>query len=156
MRNKKPLVILGFPGVGKTAFAKKRHKCVLDLDSSSFSKNLDGTTNGNFPENYVGTIKSLLKGDGREELEYILVSSHKSVRQKLNYEGIPHTIVYPYIHCKAEYLQRYRDRKSSEQFIQLMDANWLQWIMELEQEGKSSLFSVHIRLNSGFYLSDCY
>ena len=116
---KKSTIISGFPGIGKTYFANSRTD-VCDSDSSRFPKD-------NFPENYIQHIKECIG-----KYRYILVSSHKEVREALVANGIEFTLVYPSKYLKKEYLQRYKDRGSSDAFIKLLDENWDNWIDELK------------------------
>ena len=136
------IVIAGFPGIGKSYF-KENHLDlkVLDSDSSSFSKKSD------FPLNYIRTIKSHLRST-----DVILVSTHEVVREALTRFGIEHIIVAPEASAseRERYVQRYRERGSSEQFISLIEDNWFDWLLDI---GKGS--NVHT-LASGEYLEDAW
>lgn len=136
---KETLVISAFPGCGKSHFFREnKDKIVLDSDSSKFDKSY-------FPNNYIEHIKNNI---GKADI--ILVSSHKEVRDALVDNDIKFTLVYPDISIKDEYLQRYKDRNSSESFIKLLDNNWEIWIDELnKQKGCKK-----IKLKKGEYLSD--
>lgn len=115
-------IIAGFPGVGKSyLFDRAQRLRVLDSDSSKFSKD-------DFPHNYIDHIKSV---DG---VDVLLISSHKAVRDALRAEQIRYTLVYPHKSLKNEYIERYRMRGSSEDFIKLIANNWDAWIDELEKE----------------------
>ena len=133
------LVISAFPGCGKShLFRNKGEKKILDSDSSTFDKS-------QFPQNYIEHIKSNIG-----EVDVILVSSHKEVREALVNESITFTLVYPSKDIKEEYIQRYIDRGNDGKFVELLKQNWDNWIDELEnQEGCEK-----IKLESGQYLSD--
>lgn len=127
-------VICGFPGIGKTYYAKKYG--VFDSDSSKFSK--DG-----FPRNYIEYIKSL---NGT-----VLVSTHREVRDMLADEDISFALVYPSMECKEEYVERYKDRGSPASFIELLKNNWEVWVKEMIKEDRAYL---HFVLGPGKFLSD--
>ena len=106
-----------FPACGKTWLYKHQEDYglrILDSDSSQFNwmlKNID--ENGNvlrgmrrvrnpdFPNNYIKHIKENIG-----KYDYIFVSSHASVREALDEEGIDFTIVYPELSCKEEWIGR--------------------------------------------------
>jgi len=133
------LVVSAFPGCGKShLFRNKGEKKILDSDSSTFDKS-------QFPQNYIEHIKSNIG-----EVDIILVSSHKEVRDALVNESISFTLVYPRKDIKDEYIQRYIDRGNDGKFVELLKQNWDNWTDELEnQEGCEK-----IELESGQYLSN--
>lgn len=139
-------IISAFPGTGKTHYCNfdrsqydpTPYGYCIDSDSSKFDKS-------NFPANYIEHIKSKI---GKHPL--IFVSSHKQVRDALVLEGLPFNLVYPDITLRSEYLDRYRQRGSSGQFIDLIDRNWTNWISELEQQTGCD----HVVLMSGQYISN--
>ena len=133
------LVVSAFPGCGKShLFRNKGDKKILDSDSSTFDKS-------QFPENYIKHIKSNI-GD----VDIILVSSHKEVRDALVDKGIKFTLVYPNMDIKDEYIQRYIDRGNDGKFVELLKQNWKNWVEELNQQSGCE----KIKLDSGRYLSD--
>ncbi len=133
------LVVSAFPGCGKShLFRNKGDMKILDSDSSTFDKS-------KFPQNYIEHIKSNIG-----EVDVILVSSHKEVREALVNESITFTLVYPSKDIKEEYIQRYIDRGNDGKFVELLKQNWNIWIDELEtQQGCEKT-----KLESGQYLSD--
>lgn len=163
-----PIVISGFPGIGKTECAKK-HSDILDLDSSSYHK---GTRRSDpvWVDRYVLDIEQVLDGamentdvryilasspqEIREKmnehgvpLRYILVSSHREVREKMKERGVPYLFVAPDPACKNEYLIRYLKRGSSVSFIEKLSYMWCKYIWPMEDE-------TVIRLGKGEYLDD--
>ena len=133
------LVVSAFPGCGKShLFRNKGDKKILDSDSSTFDKS-------QFPENYINHIKSNVGN-----VDIILVSSHKVVRDALENEGIEFTLVYPNREIKDEYIQRYVDRGNDDKFVELLKNNWDIWMDELETQTGCNKFE----LNKGEYLSD--
>ena len=133
------LVVSAFPGCGKShLFRNKGEKKILDSDSSTFDKS-------QFPQNYIEHIKYNIG-----EVDIILVSSHKEVRDALVNEGIDFTLVYPSKDIKDEYIQRYIDRGNDGKFVELLKQNWDIWTDELENQERCE----KIKLESGQYLSN--
>lgn len=133
------LVVSAFPGCGKShLFRNKGEKKILDSDSSTFDKS-------EFPQNYIEHIKYNIG-----EVDIILVSSHKEVRDALVSEGIDFTLVYPSKDIKDEYIQRYIDRGNDGKFVELLEQNWDIWTDELENQESCE----KIKLESGQYLSN--
>ena len=139
----KGVIISGFPGVGKSHLvnqAKKSGNELLDSDSSTFDKK-------NFPENYIKHIKKNVNSG-----KSILVSSHKEVRDALIKEGMSFVLVYPDESQKEQYIERYKERGSPKEFIELLNKNFLAWTSECDK-----LDDPHVNkivLNPGEYLGD--
>lgn len=133
----KPIVICGFPGVGKswTAVEHKKAVATIDLDSSSFSWE-DGENgperNPHFPYNYADKIQELRLDGG---YEFILVSSHKSVRDVLKKRGVPYIIVAPHMSERNEYMKRYIRRGSDAKFIYNLYNNWALFLDDISKDG---------------------
>jgi hypothetical protein len=127
INNKKFIRVFSvFPGVGKTYFYNNNKENTRDSDSSTFDKS-------EFPQNYIAHIKELLKD---ETIEYILVSSHKVVRDALYEAGINFIVIKPSHNLKKEYLNRYKERNNSQAFIDLLDKMWEQWLTEIDKENE--------------------
>jgi hypothetical protein len=141
----KTKVYSAFPGVGKTTYFNNTEKNVLDSDSSKFDKK-------HFPDNYIQHIERNIQDPN---VDKILVSSHKDVRDALLKKEIPFVLVYPDRSLKDEYIQRYKDRGNNDAFVGLLDKNWDQWMDEMDeislQEGQT-LYKV--KLGSGQFLVD--
>ena len=141
-----PIVISGFPGIGKTECAK-RHSNILDLDSSSYHSGVR-RSDPVWVDRYVLDIEQALDGAmDNENIRYILVSSHREVREKMKERGVPYLFVAPDPTCKNEYLIRYLKRGSSVSFIDKLNYMWCKYIWPLEDE-------TVIRLGKGEYLDD--
>ena len=138
-------IISAFPGTGKTHLAATSALSILDSDSIAYSWLSKGVRNPQFPGNYLQHIKDCI---GKTDL--ILVSSHEQVRRGLVSEGIEFTLVYPQIELVEEYLNRYRQRGSTEEFVSILNSNWKAWISDMEQQQGCK----HVRLSSNQYLSD--
>ena len=138
LRGQKTLVVCGFPGIGKTHLFNNVDFKILDSDSSTFDKD-------NFPKNYIDHIKVNL-----DKVKIILVSSHKDVREELIKEGIKFVLIHPYPSLKDSYIERYKERGSSERFINLISENWDSWMVEMIKDDRLC----SLLLKDGEYLSD--
>lgn len=134
------LVASAFPGCGKSYLYNKslnKDIKVLDSDSSNFSwiKDEDGNNtkerNPEFPQNYINHIKENIG-----QCDIIFVSSHKEVRDALKANNIEFVVIYPNddLCTKMNFMKRYIDRGSDENFINLMKANWSKFITEIEND----------------------
>ena len=141
-----PIIISGFPGIGKTECAK-RHSNILDLDSSSYHKGVR-RSDPVWVDRYVLDIEQAFgSAMDNENVRYILVSSHREVREKMKERGVPYLFIAPDPACKNEYLIRYLKRGSSISFIDKLNYMWCKYIWPLEDE-------IVIRLGKGEYLDD--
>lgn len=131
-------IICGFHGIGKST-AVQNNDNVIDLDSSGYSKIQT------FPLNYIQAIVDA-DNDG---YEYILISTHASVRNLLQTLGMKYINVYPEIDLGEEYIERYRERGFPESFINFLEEHWDDFIFELQYDE-----SDYIELEHGQFLSD--
>ena len=129
-----------FPACGKTYLCEHQEDYdlkILDIDSSEFNwincydkfgKRVSRLQNPDFPYNYIEHIKNNI---GKADI--ILISSHASVRDTLDKEGIDFTIVFPDVSCKAEWVGRcfIRDKNGETGCgAELMCNNFYKWIFE--------------------------
>lgn len=135
-----------FPACGKTWLYEHQEEYglkILDSDSSQFSwcydynpvysDKVERYRNPDFPNNYIEHIKENIG-----KCDCIFVSSHASVREALDKEGIDFTIVYPESSCKAEWVGRcfIRDKNGESGCgAEVMCNNWEQWIAECVKTG---------------------
>lgn len=132
-------VICGYPGIGKSWLNKNSDLKVLDSDSSKFSwiydefGNKTEKRNLNFVEDYIRHIKENLFF-----ADIICVSTHLNIREALMKEHIDFVTVYPDINEKKAFLKRYKERGSSESFIEDQAANWEARIGNIENEPHGS------------------
>jgi hypothetical protein len=134
-------LISAFPGTGKSYYYNSDYMPAgfcIDSDSSTFDK-------AKFPDNYIEHIKNNIGIVAK-----IFISSHKEVREALVNNELEFVLVYPKEELKQEYLQRYKNRGSSEAFISLIDKNWDAWIKELKEQKNCK----HIELDSGQFISN--
>lgn len=152
------MIISGFPGIGKSfACRKLRNKInIKDDDSNNFynicSDDGSKSTNPLFPSNYVNEIKKFIESVEltQDENSVYLISTDKSVRNMLLEQAITFTLIYPDKSLKDEYLLRYIEKGSSDDFIRFMDANFIKLIEEIELDSRLNL----LKLKSKEYLSD--
>lgn len=117
-------VYSAFPGTGKSTYKDLSNLNVIDLDSSNFDKE-------EFPENYIQHIKEKIEDP---EVDFILVSSHKTLRDALDHHGVPFVLVYPERSIKEEYINRFKLRGNPESFINLLEEYWDDWIDEMSSQ----------------------
>lgn len=149
-----------FPACGKTWLYEHQEDYdlkILDSDSSEFSwircydpygRPITKHRNPDFPRNYIEHIKENIG-----KYDCIFVSSHASVRDALDEEGIDFTIVYPEFDCKAEWVGRCFIREKNGESgcgAEAMYNNWEQWNTECFQTGADH---EEIVLESKEYLS---
>ena len=131
------MIYAAFCGTGKT-YILENFEGVVEFECWKYD-------NEYFPNNYVNDIKSKIY-----DSDCILISTNPVGLKELNRQGIKVTLVYPRIECKREYLRRYIYRGSSDDFINMLDKEWENWLIELQLLD----FINHIILEKGQYLSD--
>ena len=173
--SKQARIISAFPACGKTTYWKKysiyspdnvsrkpttnfddyvkrvnSNSKILDSDSSVFSWLYDPYTlkktdkrNPEFPNNYIKHIKNKMLTE-----DIIFISSHKQVREALKQLDIPYTLVIPKRELKDEWIERFRSRGNTEEFINNVIKNWDDWMDELYADRCELV----VRLNSGEYI----
>ena len=134
-----------FPACGKTWLYEHQEDYdlkILDSDSSDFSwircydaygKPTTKHRNPDFPNNYIKHIKENIG-----KYDCIFVSSHASVREALDAEGVDFTIVYPEQSCKAEWVGRCFIREQNGESgcgAKVMLDNFDDWILECFKTG---------------------
>lgn len=139
------VVISGFPGVGKSFATCGSDVRILDSDSSVFSWISPGVRDPLFPSNYMGHIRNNLG-----PADVIFVSSHDTVREALQSNQLPYVLIYPNRCLKDEYLERYRRRGSSENFVEFIANHWDEFIDSIERETYPRL----VRLGPSVYVAD--
>ena len=102
-------IICGFAGCGKSTLGHSREN-VVDLESTPFNKDW---------KTYV-RVANHMKNNGYT----VLVSCHKELREELHNQGIEYYLAMPTINEKSIYLNRYKNRGNTEEFIKMMDENF--------------------------------
>lgn len=104
------MVLLGYPGIGKTTLAKK---CpIIDLDSSRFFGK------SNWVEKYCAFIKGF-----NEEGINVFASCHKKVREELKRMGIDYVVVIPSMALRDQWVGKLAKRY----FTSEEDADFRAW-----------------------------
>ena len=124
--SKDTVIISGFPGVGKS-FLGKNNDDFIDLDSSRYAGEDRWQRYKERIEDALGIYK------------YIFVSSHQETRDILNELGLKYYVVYPDKNLKEEYLKRYKERGSKEDFIDLIDNNFESFIDSIENNSPNGV-----------------
>lgn len=149
-------VIAGFPGIGKSA-CTRRDPTLLDSDSSLFSWKFGSDGNPildadgrkvrdpEFPANYIAHIQSMIG-----KVPAIFISSHAVVRDALVDAGIRFNLVYPDRSLKDEYLARYIERGNPPAFVDMISANWDDFLDELDAQAGCH----KVVLQQGEYMAD--
>jgi hypothetical protein len=143
------IIVSAFPGCGKSYCAQHRKNLTMhDSDSSNFHF-LEGARalNPDWPNNYIRHIARLKFSGG---YDVIFVSSHVEIRKALEKAELQYLLVYPKDCCKDEYIQRYRDRGSSEAFIKRLDENWQDWLQSCRDDN----VAVRLILGQGAFLTE--
>lgn len=135
---KGPVIISGFPGIGKSALCNLKGLVCSDSDSSQFPKD-------EFPANYIAHIREIAPKN-----DVTLVSSHFEVRDELEEQGFNFVLVYPTADQKDDYMLRYMNRGSPKAFLDLMYTNWDKFLESCAQQQGC----LHVVLQPGQYLSD--
>ena len=81
---------------------------------------------------------------------YSVKELHLVVRDALAAACVGFGVVHPLDESKGEYLERYRKRGSSENFLQLLDLNWASWVRGMVSERRASR---HVVLRGGEFIS---
>ena len=102
------MIIIGFPGVGKSTLSRGVNPKYLDLESSMFTVNKKKIDNWEIP--YVRTAEYL----SRKGFD-VFVSSHAEVSAQLEHSTEIVVMVFPDESLKAEWINRLRKRYSDSQ-----------------------------------------
>ena len=155
-KGKKPILVAGFPGVGKSFIYQNNTDIkIIDSDSSKYSHTIikpgiHSIPNKDFPNNYINMIKELMEDTS---IDLIMVSTHEVVRNALIKEKIPFTIVYPDKKFKDEYIGRYYKRGSSDSLIKLISDNFENWVDDIGAIDNE--YVIKVKLDQyGMYLND--
>lgn len=123
---KKPLIIAGFAGIGKTTLANK-YKNVIDLESSVYRWDNTGLEdipvearkgtirkeNAKWPNNYIEEIKKQ-----SSNYDIILVWIHPDVLKIYDENNIDYVLCYPDKDSLKIYEKRYIERGNNKEYIE--------------------------------------
>ena len=140
---KKGIIICGFAGIGKSSIKDAipyfKDVKLYDLQSHIFKKE------SGWQKTYVECALAL-----RDKYDYVFLSTHDVVIDELKNRGEKFYIVYPNKYLKQEYLERFRKRGSSMDYILRFRERWDMFIDKLD----SLDHEWKINLRTGQYLSD--
>ena len=131
-------IISAFCGTGKTAFVTNYPCAAIEYECWKYQTK-------NFPHNYVRAIHESI---GTKQV--IFISTNPPALHRLNVMGIPVIMVLPALTLQKEYTQRFLQRGSDTDFVQMINQNWASWLVEAYSEPNN----LHIILSSGEYVSD--
>lgn len=152
------IIVAGFPGIGKSFFTANYDsiKCA-DSDSSKFSWLYDKegnrtlNRNPNFIEDYKNHINEL-----RGKKEVIFTSTHPEVLEMI-YSCMVGGTSYdvPDRVNKHLYLELYRNRGNTTEFINMMEKNWDKFQDDVENFCQHHTFMCHgVRLKRKIHLDE--
>lgn len=104
------MIIIGYPGIGKTSLAG-RYNQYIDLESSNFN-NVYGEKTEGWHIPYCKVAEDLSKQGYR-----VFVSCHKEVQEYFNKSNEYVIVVYPAIELKEQWLDRIKKRFENEPSI---------------------------------------
>ena len=116
-------IYAGFCGVGKsTLILNNKHMKIVEFECWKYRGD-------NFPDNYIKDILNAYNANYT-----VLISTDRVVINNLNSLGIKITLVYPDKKLKEEYIEKYKNRGSHKDFMNVIIKYWEKWIIELEQD----------------------
>ncbi len=123
---------------------------IIDSDSSYYSWTTTGTSgnkirNPDFPNNYVQRIMEFTKTE-----DIIFVSSHDIVRAALSANHIPYVLVYPERCLKSIYIENYKSRGNSAEFIKNQFDNWDAYHTSMESDPTPFKYVLNMRESSPY------
>jgi len=136
-------IIVGFPGVGKSFVSREQssqYSWLNIYDEPGYAK-------GDEKRFLAGVLKLA------QEPGVLLLPSHRMTGEFLISNDLVFTSVFPKRGLKEDYIRRYRERGSSEAFVELVSKNWDPFVDAMwYQHGKCN----HIELDEGQYLKDVF
>jgi len=130
------LIISAFCGTGKTYLCENSNKKIIEFECWKYDKSV-------FPNNCVADIKSKIG-----EVDIIFISTNPLVLNALTKIGKKIILIYPEFKLKNEYIKRYSNRGSSDDFMLMLSKYWGSWLREIKENKGCQ----HIRLKTGEYI----
>ena len=132
------MLCAAFCGTGKSYLCNNFADDYMELECWEYRQ-------GDFPNNYV---KDVIKAIGKTK--YLFISTDPVILKELNKRGIKIHLYYPQNELRNEYLDRFIERISPQDFVGAVMINWHTWINELKDQN----YCNHIVLQTGEYLQD--
>ena len=156
-------IIDAFAGTGKTTFCEK-HKNAIDFVCMPFKYVNFAEVSGNLSGESIKAHDDLIFRDGWQNLYYealihtyekypaemIVIPTINGILDRLEYEDIPYTLVYPCRAAKEEYNRRFIERGNSENFLSIFVDGWEYWMRAVRSHHNLDC----IELQPTEYLSD--
>lgn len=154
------MIISAFAGSGKS-YATKQLENAIDLESSDYQwiyeddvtddvearKGIENRKkNPNFIKDYVDAIEKV-----RDEYHQVFIAAQPAVLEELVNRNIPFAVAYPTKDSKDTYIQRYINRGNNEQFVNLMDTNFYNFVDDMMN---NEMASKHIVIEQNKHLLD--
>lgn len=154
------MIISAFAGSGKS-YATKQLENAIDLESSDYQwiyeddvtddvearKGIDNRKkNPDFIKDYVDAIEKV-----KDEYDQVFIAAQPAVLQEIVFRNIPFAVAYPTKDSKDTYIQRYIDRGNNEQFVNLMDTNFYNFVDDMMNNVAASK---HIVIEQNKHLLD--
>ena len=154
------MIISAFAGSGKS-YATKQLENAIDLESSDYQwvyeddvtddvearKGIDNRKkNPNFIKDYVDAIEKV-----KDAYDQVFIAAQPAVLEELVNRNIPFAVAYPTKDSKDIYIQRYIDRGNNEQFVNLMDTNFYNFVDDMMS---NKVASKHIVIEQNKHLLD--
>ena len=130
------ILYASFCGTGKSYLCNNFPDICIELECWEYRK-------GDFPNNYIQDVLNIMG-----KIKYLFISTDPVILKALNKLGIDIKLFYPKNELRSEYLDRFIDRDSPEDFIGAIMKNWYKWLNELEKQN----YCDHTVLNKGEYL----
>lgn len=106
------MIIIGYPGIGKTTIAKRYPDKICDLDSSNFVITLDGSNKK--PEFWYEQYVNIACKLNKNPFDIVFVSSHKEVQDEFKRRDLVKKesvhLCYPSLALKDEWIARVQKR----------------------------------------------
>lgn len=109
------MIICGFPGTGKSVMA--RLSKWVDLESTPFEKDW---------WRYAKVAKHMSDQDYT-----VMVSTHRELLECFEQMEVSYTVVVPPVSDKDIYINRYKQRGNTDDFISTVEENWDNWISDI-------------------------
>lgn len=109
------MIICGFPGTGKTMMARLSNW--VDLESTPFEKDW---------WRYAKVAKHM-----SDNGYTVMVSTHRELLERLEQMEVSYTVVVPPVSDKDIYINRYKQRGNTDDFISTVEENWENWISDI-------------------------